>query len=107
MIDYKDLKDLFQFLKVKSVSKKHWFNTSSWGLAKDMKVVSIEITKTTFVVAPFIVVNVDEVNMIDNTQCLSIHLYVVQKWRHIPTFDKKNSLMVKCMLDFGGLGWKN
>jgi hypothetical protein len=45
-------------------------------------------------------------------------LYVVQKWKHIPillcvealslsaTFDNIFSLMVKCMLDFGGLGVK-
>jgi hypothetical protein len=64
---------------------------------------------------PFIVVSVDEVTMIDNTQWLSIHLYVVRKWRSIPillcfevvslfaTFDNILSLMVKCMLDFGGL----
>jgi len=67
------------------------------------------------VVAPFIVISVDKVTMIDNTQWLSIHLYVVQKWKRIPillcvevvsllaTFDNIFSLMVKCMLDFGGL----
>jgi hypothetical protein len=47
-------------------------------------IVLLEATKTTFVVAPFIVVSVDEITMIDNTQWLSIHLYVVQKWRCIP-----------------------
>ncbi len=79
MIDYKDLKDLFQLLKVKSVSKKHWFDTSGWGMAEVMHVVLLEATKATFDVALFIAVNVDEVTMIDNTQWLSIHLYVVQK----------------------------
>jgi hypothetical protein len=49
-----------------------------------MQVVLLEATKATFVVAPFIVVSVDEVTMIDNTQWLLIHLYVVKKWRHIP-----------------------
>jgi hypothetical protein len=44
----------------------------------------LEVTKTTFVVAPFIAINVDEVTMINNTQSLLIHLYVVQKWKHIP-----------------------
>jgi hypothetical protein len=37
-------------------------------------VVLLEATITTFVVAPFIVVSVDEVTTIDNTQWLSIHL---------------------------------
>jgi len=80
--------------------------------------VLLDASKVSFVDAPFIVVSVDEVTMINNTQWLSIHLYVVQKWRHIPillcvealslsaTFDNIFSLMVKCMLDFGGLGVK-
>jgi len=50
------------------------------------------------------------------TQWLSIHLYVVQKWKRIPillcveavslyaTSDNIFFLMVKCMLNFGGLG---
>ncbi len=116
MIDYKDLKYLFQLLKVKSVSKKPWFDTSRWGMAEVMHIVLLEATKVTFVVTPFIVISVDEITMIDNTQWLSIHLYVVQKWKHIPillcveavnlfaTSDNIFSLMVKCMLDFGGLG---
>jgi hypothetical protein len=54
-------------LKVKSVSKKYWSETSRWEMAKVMHVVLLEATKTTFVVAPFIIVNVDEVTTIDNT----------------------------------------
>jgi hypothetical protein len=115
MTNYENLKDLFQLLKVNNVSKKHWFNTSWWRMVEVMYVVLLEVTKTTFVATPFIVVSVDEVTMIDNTQWLSIHLYVVQKWRSIPillyveavslfaTSDNILSLMVKCMLDFGGL----
>ncbi len=81
-----------------------------------MHVVLLKATKAAFANAPFIIVSADGVTTIDNTQWLSIHLYVVQKWRHIPiilcveaislstTFDNIFSLMVKCMLDFGGLG---
>jgi len=108
MTNYKNLKDLFWLLKVKSVSRKHWSNTLGWGMVEIMRVVLLEATKTEFVVAPFITVNVDEVTMIDNTQWLSIHWYVVQKWRCIPillcvetislsaTLDNIFSLMVKC-----------
>ncbi len=67
MTNYEDLKDLFQLLKVKNVSKKYWSDTSRWEMAKVMHVVLLEATKATFVVAPFIIVNVDEVTMIDNT----------------------------------------
>jgi hypothetical protein len=68
MTNYENLKDLFQLLKVNNVSKKHWFNTSWWWMVEVMYVVLLEVTKTTFVATPFIVVSVDEVTMIDNTQ---------------------------------------
>jgi hypothetical protein len=81
-----------------------------------MHIVLLEATKATFPVAPFIAINADEVTTIDNTQWLLIHFYVVQKWKHIPILlcveaislftisDNILSLMVKCMLDIGGLG---
>ncbi len=68
MTEYEDLKDLFQPLKVKSVSRKHWSDTLGWGMAEVMHIILLEVTKTTFVVAPFIVVNADEVTIINNTQ---------------------------------------
>ncbi len=49
-----------------------------------MHVVLLEATKVAFVIAPFIAISVDEITTINNTQWLSIHLYVVHKWRHIP-----------------------
>jgi hypothetical protein len=67
MIDYKDLKDLFQLFKVKSVSRKHWSDTSGWGMVEVMHIVLLEATKVTFVIAPFIVVGVDEITTINNT----------------------------------------
>jgi hypothetical protein len=67
MTDYKDLKDQFQLLKVKSVSKKHWCKTLGWEMAEDMHVVLLEVTKVAFATVPFIVVSVDEVTTIDNT----------------------------------------
>jgi hypothetical protein len=88
-------------------------------MAEVMHIVLLEATKETFVVSPFIVVNANEVTMIGcHTHWLSIHLYELQKWRFIPillcveavrlfaTFDNIFSLIVKCMLDFGGLGVK-
>jgi hypothetical protein len=71
--------------------------------------------KVPFVVASFIAVNTNEVTKIDNTQWLSIHLYVVQNWKRIPIllcaetistsaiFDNIYALMSKCLGDFGGL----
>jgi hypothetical protein len=35
MIDFESLKDLFQLLKVKSISRKHWINGNVWGDGKN------------------------------------------------------------------------
>ncbi len=50
MIDYESLKDLFQLLKVKSVSKKRWINSSRWAMVKVMYEILLEVTKVAFVV---------------------------------------------------------
>ncbi len=50
MIDYESLKDLFQLLKVKNVSNKHWIDNSRWGMVEVMHEILLEITKVTFVV---------------------------------------------------------
>lgn len=50
MIDYESLKDLFQLLKVKSVSKKRWINSSRWVMVKVMYEILLEVTKVAFVV---------------------------------------------------------
>jgi len=58
------------------------------GVAKGMAKVMQDITDSTknFVVVSFIVVFLDEVMTIDNTQWLFIHLYVVQLWKRILIF---------------------
>jgi hypothetical protein len=75
----------------------------------------LEATKVAFVCANFIVVNANEIITIDNTQWLSIHLYMVQTWKRIPIFlcvefvgvfatsNNIFGLMVKGLLEFGGL----
>ncbi len=88
---------------------------SNWGMVKVLHVMFLEFTKITFVIANYIVINVDEVTTINNTQWLSIHLYVVQKWNFFLMFlyveTKVNlpfliiffSLVLKCMINFGGV----
>ncbi len=51
--------------------------------------VLLEATKAAFARANFVIVSVNEVRTIDNTQWLSIHLYMVQGW-------KKNSNPPMC-----------
>ncbi len=46
-------------------------------MANVMHKVLLEATKAAFAATSFIPVNANEVTIFDNTQCLSIHLYVV------------------------------
>ncbi len=83
------------------------------GMAKVMHDIILDSTKN-FVVS-FIDVFVDEVMTIDNTKWLFIHLYVVQLWKRIlilfcvqtmgmsTTFDNIFFLMLKCLVEYGGL----
>jgi hypothetical protein len=75
MINYQGFQALFQMLKVKRCVKKIQFNTFGWGMVKIMHIVLLETTKATFVAIIFIAISANEVMMIDNTQCISIHLY--------------------------------
>jgi hypothetical protein len=79
-----------------------------------MHVILLEVTKGTFVVAIFILVNVNEVTTINNVQWLSIHLHgwkmekilillCVKIVGFSTTLDNIFSLMFKHMLEFGGL----
>ncbi len=42
MINFEDLKDLFTILKVKHNPKKHWNDSTWWGIAKSMNVLLLE-----------------------------------------------------------------
>ncbi len=86
-------------------------------MAKVTRIILWKVTKVTFVTTIFLVINVNEVIMIDNTQWISITLYMVQAWKRIPillfvetihVFDTSNnifSLMLK-WFQVGGMGWE-
>jgi len=116
MTNYESLRDLSQLLKVKFVFQKHWIDWFGWGMAEVMHKVLLEAINVTFIAASFIMVNVDEVTAINNTQWLLIHLHMVEQWRRIPillcveticmsTISKNMfAFMLKCLFEFGGLG---
>jgi hypothetical protein len=116
MTNYENMPSLFHMLKVKFVSWTHWLDSLSWGMGKMMHDVLLEATKVAFFYANFIVVSAYEITTIDNTQWVSIHLYMVQCWKRIPillcvesigVFATSNNifgLMVNGLLKFGGLG---
>jgi hypothetical protein len=83
-------------------------------MVKVMHNVLLKATKATFVCVNFIAIRANEVTIIDNTQWLSIHLYMVQGWKKIQillcvesirvstTLDNIFGLMVKGLLELGG-----
>jgi hypothetical protein len=71
-------------IKVKNVQRKHWNDPFNWGMVEDMHSVLLDATKATFAYVAYINISVYEVMTIENSKCLSIHLYVVQAY--IPTF---------------------
>jgi hypothetical protein len=76
----------------------------------------LDSTKITFCFVSFIVVFANEVTTINNTQWLFIHMYVIEQWKRIlillcvqlmgmlATTDNIFSLMLKCLVEYGGLG---
>jgi hypothetical protein len=74
------------FIKVKNVQRKHWSDPSSWGMVEVMHNVLLDATKAAFAYVAYINIFVDEVMTFENIQCLSIHLYVIQTLKRIPTF---------------------
>jgi hypothetical protein len=70
--------------KVKNVGRRHWINSSGWGMVKVMHNVLLDAMKVAFTSITFISIFKDEMVTIDNVQWLSIHLYVVQALKRIP-----------------------
>jgi hypothetical protein len=118
MTNFESFKILFQMLKMKNVGRKHWNDSSSWGMVEVMHSVLLNVTKATFPSIAYTSISTNEVKTINNTQWLSIHLYVGQAWKRIlillcvgtirvlATFDNIFALMVETCLDFGGLGFE-
>ncbi len=68
MNDYKSFKDLFQLLKVKFVSRKHWVDNFGWGMVEMIHGCSIGSHKSNIFCASFFAISVDEIREINNTQ---------------------------------------
>jgi hypothetical protein len=66
MIDFQGFKALYKMF-VDNVSKKHWFASSNWGIAKIMHDVLLELTKLAFASIAFINIFANEVTPIDYT----------------------------------------
>jgi len=107
--------NLVAIVKHEEFFKKTLCDNSNQCMAKVMHIILLKVTKVAFVTTIFLVVNVNEVIMINNTQWISITLYMVQAWKRIPIFffvetihisDTSNNiffLMLKCLDEFASL----
>jgi len=108
MRDFQGLKDLSIMLKVKHTPKKHWINSSGWGIV-DLLLQSI---RNAINVVDFLSMNVDEVTTIDNVFLFTFVLYKIRseslfwfvwkwlKWRGI--IDNVFQLMFRALETFVG-----
>jgi hypothetical protein len=59
-------------------------NTSGLGIAKAMHHMVLYKTKFIITEVNFFVKNANKVTIIDNQQCINVHIYVMKNWKHIP-----------------------
>jgi hypothetical protein len=67
--------------KVKHTPKKHWVDSSSWGIVESMSDLFLQSIRK---VVNFLFVNMDEVTTIGNASYIFFHIYVFQAWKGIP-----------------------
>jgi hypothetical protein len=84
MIKFEMLKELNSLLGLKNNPRKHWTNTSGWGMAKSVHDVVLENTKIIVQKSRFFALNANELTTIDNQQRINVHIYVMKKWVRIP-----------------------
>jgi hypothetical protein len=84
MTNFKDLEDLFLLLNVKHTPKKHWNDSTNWGIVESIYNPLLQSTWNVIIVVNFIFVNVNEVTMTNNASWISFHLCVVHGSKRIP-----------------------
>jgi hypothetical protein len=55
LTNYESFKDLFYFLKIKNMPRKHWFDNLSWEMVENIHDVVLEHTKDVIKEFPFLV----------------------------------------------------
>jgi hypothetical protein len=68
------LKDLYNLLRLKNNPKKHWIDTSGWGMVESMHDVVLENKKNIVQKSEFFTLSVNEMTTIDNQQWISAHI---------------------------------
>jgi hypothetical protein len=84
MLEYESMRDLFGFLKMPHLSKKHWSNNSGWLMAEYLHSAVMRRARNVLGAAKYIAVTCDEVTTVDNQFWLSIHAYTINNFYRSP-----------------------
>ena len=84
MTEYKALRDLLKYLKIKHMPTKYWSDNFGWELAKHIYLVVLDKLKDNMRFVHFIAIFCDEVTSCDSRQRFSFHVHVVLDWICIP-----------------------
>lgn len=96
MYDFEREQYLLRHLKLKSVPRKHWSETSGWEMAEHLHSCVLTALKLVVQNAKFVSISADEVTAVDNTSWIGVHVYAVQSWERIPYL-----LHLSCVSDCG------
>jgi hypothetical protein len=83
MIDFDKFFNLLDFLKFE-LPKYHWDQNSAWDIARSLTHVVNRKMKGDIQEAPFFSVSADEVTTIANEAWISMHIYIVQRFKRVP-----------------------
>jgi hypothetical protein len=116
MLDYKDLKSLYNCLK-------HWKTTLKniglipigWEITKHFQNQILVINRVVICGTRFVALTCDEITTFDNQSSISIHGYCVQDWCHIfvlllvehivegSNAQKLTKVILAALINFGGM----
>jgi hypothetical protein len=84
MLEYESMRQLFTFLKMPHLSKKHWSDNFGWLIAKYLyRQVMMKVVEV-LAAARYVAITCDEVTTMDNQSWISIYAYVVEDFYRKP-----------------------
>jgi hypothetical protein len=84
MLEYESLKELFTFLKMPNLSKKHWGDNAGWMIAEYLHKQVMVKSREVLSAAKYLAITCDEVTTLDNQSWISIHAYCLQDFSRQP-----------------------
>ena len=115
MIDYPSYRDILSFLDCPLIPFKHWSVSTGWGIAECLQSVVQNRVKAALAKCDFFSLTCNEVTTVDCQTWISIHVYVVKDFVHVPMLltlerviggvgsDNLTTVLVEALQQLGGL----